>query len=97
MLKSLVDWEKSHKELEKQNKGKESSEETVFPRDSNEYKSTEDSVSNFEKLKAHKSTIEAVIFEVCRSAFLFLSNEHHSRKSYFLVIQFYKYIFSYFR
>lgn len=66
VLKSLVDWEKSHKDLEKQNKGKESSEETVFPRDSNEYKSREDSVSNFEKLKAHKSTIEAVIFEFNR-------------------------------
>ncbi|XP_073128744.1 brefeldin A-inhibited guanine nucleotide-exchange protein 5 [Henckelia pumila] len=66
VLKSLVDWEKSHKELEKQNKGKESFEETVSSRDSDEYKSREDSVSNFEKLKAHKSTIEAVIFEFNR-------------------------------
>ncbi|KAL0382599.1 UNVERIFIED_CONTAM: Brefeldin A-inhibited guanine nucleotide-exchange protein 5 [Sesamum calycinum] len=63
VLKSLVLWEKSHRESEKQNMGKESIEEEVSPRESDESKSREGSPSNFEKLKAHKSTIEAVVTE----------------------------------
>ncbi|KAK4436076.1 Brefeldin A-inhibited guanine nucleotide-exchange protein 5, partial [Sesamum alatum] len=59
-------WEKSHRESEKQNMGKESVEEEVSPRESDESKSREDSPSSFEKLKAHKSTIEAVVTEFNR-------------------------------
>ncbi|XP_020551182.1 brefeldin A-inhibited guanine nucleotide-exchange protein 5 isoform X2 [Sesamum indicum] len=66
VLKSLVLWEKSHRESEKQNTGKESIEEEVSPRESDESKSREGSPSNFEKLKAHKSTIEAVVTEFNR-------------------------------
>lgn len=65
MLKSLVVWEKSHRESDKQNKGKEFSEEEVPSGGSDEVESREDPSSNFEKLKAHKSTIEAVVSEVC--------------------------------
>ncbi|KAL3654009.1 Brefeldin A-inhibited guanine nucleotide-exchange protein 5 [Castilleja foliolosa] len=66
ILKSLVIWEKSHRETVKQNKHKESFEEDVSPRESDESKSREDSPSNFDKLSAHKSTIEAVISEFNR-------------------------------
>ncbi|KAK4380782.1 Brefeldin A-inhibited guanine nucleotide-exchange protein 5 [Sesamum angolense] len=61
VLKSLVIWEKSHRESKKQNQGKESLEVDDSLRD--ESNSKEDSLSNFEKLKAHKSTIEDVISE----------------------------------
>ncbi|KAL0302962.1 UNVERIFIED_CONTAM: Brefeldin A-inhibited guanine nucleotide-exchange protein 5 [Sesamum radiatum] len=61
VLKSLVIWEKSHRESKKQNKGKESLEVDGSLRD--ESSSREDSLSDFEKLKAHKSTIEDVISE----------------------------------
>ncbi|PIN20402.1 Guanine nucleotide exchange factor [Handroanthus impetiginosus] len=66
VLKSLVLWEKSHRESENQNKDKASSEEEVSSRELDESKSREDSASNFEKLKAHKSTIEAVVSEFNR-------------------------------
>lgn len=65
VLKSLVIWEKSHRESDKQNKDKESFEEEASSRGFDESKSREDPSSNFEKLKAHKSTIEAVVSEVC--------------------------------
>lgn len=64
VLKSLVLQEKSHRESEKQDKGKETFEEEISSREFDESMSREDSSSNFEKLKAHKSTIEAVISEV---------------------------------
>ncbi|KAI3470391.1 hypothetical protein Pfo_027054 [Paulownia fortunei] len=66
VLKSLVLWKKSHREAEKQNKGNESFEEEVSSREFDESKSKEDAASNFEKLKAHKSTIEAVVSEFNR-------------------------------
>ena len=64
VLKSLVVWEKSYRESDKQNKGNESFEEDVSTTGSDESKTREDPSSNFEKLKAHKSTIEAVVSEV---------------------------------
>jgi guanine nucleotide-exchange factor len=64
VLKSLVDWEKSHRELENQIKGNQSSEEKVSAKESLEIKNREDITSNFEKAKAHKSTMEAAISEV---------------------------------
>lgn len=64
VIKSLVVWETTHRESQKQNKSSESSEDEVSPIDMDEIKSGEDSPSNFEKLKAHKSTIEAVVSEV---------------------------------
>ncbi len=64
VLKSLVDWEKSHRESENQTKGNQSPEEKVSAKESLEIKSREDITSNFEKAKAHKSTMEAAISEV---------------------------------
>ncbi|KAK4487864.1 hypothetical protein RD792_003601 [Penstemon davidsonii] len=66
VIKSLVVWENSHRESKKQNKGKESADEEVSPMELDETKSGEDSPSNFQRLKAHKSTIEAVVSEFNR-------------------------------
>lgn len=77
MLKSLSAWEKSHRESQKQNSAEESSMKEVSSREVDESKSREDSLSNFEKLKAHKSTIEAVVSEVCEHVLLFLFYELH--------------------
>jgi len=61
VLKSLVDWEQSHKELEKI---KNNQQEGISAGDSSEIRSREDVTSDFEKAKAHKSTLEAAIAEV---------------------------------
>lgn len=66
MLKSLVDWEKSRRESDKQRKDSLSLEEEVSARESDETKGREDLPNNFEKLKAHKSTMEAAISEFNR-------------------------------
>ncbi|XP_065620356.1 brefeldin A-inhibited guanine nucleotide-exchange protein 5 [Quercus suber] len=66
VLKSLVDWEKAHRESEKQTKGSQSPEEKVSVKEGLEIKSREDITSNFEKAKAHKSTMEAAISEFNR-------------------------------
>ncbi|KAK4564844.1 hypothetical protein RGQ29_006776 [Quercus rubra] len=66
VLKSLVDWEKSHRESEKQTKGSQSPEENFSVKEGLEIKSREDITSNFEKAKAHKSTMEAAISEFNR-------------------------------
>ena len=63
MLKSLVDWEKSRRQPERKRGGRQSLEEDSA-RESVEIKSREDVTSNFEKAKAHKSTMEAAISEV---------------------------------
>ncbi|XP_068661146.1 brefeldin A-inhibited guanine nucleotide-exchange protein 5-like isoform X2 [Aristolochia californica] len=63
VLKSLVDWEKSRKEPEKHNSN------IPFPEDdggADELKGREDVASQFEKAKAHKSTLEAAISEFNR-------------------------------
>lgn len=70
VLKSLVIWEKSHRESKKQYKVKVSFDEKVLPKELDESASREDSPSNLANLEAHKSTIEAVISEVCASAIL---------------------------
>ena len=59
VLKSLVDWEKSHRESE--NLKKSILHEGVSTEDSVEIRSREDVTSDFEKAKAHKSTLEAAI------------------------------------
>lgn len=61
VLKSLVDWEKSRRE-EKRMRDMESSEERTTQ--TSEVNNKEALTSNFEKAKAHKSTIEAAIAEV---------------------------------
>ncbi|XAR51125.1 hypothetical protein NMG60_11005668 [Bertholletia excelsa] len=66
VLKSLVDWEKSRREFEKQRKGKQSLEMENLMRESDEAKIREDLSNNFEKAKAHKSTMEAAISEFNR-------------------------------
>lgn len=62
MLKSLVDWERSHRD--KHRKSTQSPEEELSARESVEIKSREDMPNNFERAKAHKSTMEAAISEV---------------------------------
>lgn len=64
VLKSLVDWEKSQRKLDKESNNTTSLDE-VSTRESIEVKGGEDT-SNFEKAKAHKSTMEAVISEFNR-------------------------------
>lgn len=63
VLKSLVDWEKSHRESDKNSKSTHSP-EGASAGESVEVKNRENMTSNFEKAKAHKSTLEAVIAEV---------------------------------
>ncbi|GAB4845824.1 Brefeldin A-inhibited guanine nucleotide-exchange protein 5 [Ancistrocladus abbreviatus] len=65
MLKSLVDWEKSRRELAKQSKGRLSANE-VFSAEESMVGNREDVSSDFEKAKAHKSTLEAAISEFNR-------------------------------
>lgn len=57
LIKSLIDWETARRESQKQSKSKLTVEE------SNEIKIREDSANDFEKVKAHKSTLEAAISE----------------------------------
>ncbi|XP_047330350.1 brefeldin A-inhibited guanine nucleotide-exchange protein 5-like isoform X2 [Impatiens glandulifera] len=65
VLKSLVDWEKSLRESPKQAKGQHSYEE-LSSTESSEADIKEDSPNNFEKAKAHKSTLQAAISEFNR-------------------------------
>ncbi|XP_022754739.1 brefeldin A-inhibited guanine nucleotide-exchange protein 5 isoform X2 [Durio zibethinus] len=65
VLKSLVDWEKSRRQPERKRGGSQSVEED-YARESVEIKIREDVTSNFEKAKAHKSTMEAAISEFNR-------------------------------
>lgn len=67
VLKSLVDWEKSQRDSKKQPGGIQSLEEDSLARGStvpDTSKNKEDVPSQFEKVKAHKSTMEAAISEV---------------------------------
>ncbi|KAL3744597.1 hypothetical protein ACJRO7_013808 [Eucalyptus globulus] len=61
VLKSLVDWEKAHKESKGQNIHDDAS-----YRESLEMNKKEDVPSNFEKAKAHKSSLEAAVSEFNR-------------------------------
>ncbi|XVE97802.1 hypothetical protein REPUB_Repub03eG0050400 [Reevesia pubescens] len=65
VLKSLVDWEKSRRQPERKRAGSQSPEEDMAG-ESVEIKSREEVTSNFEKAKAHKSTMEAAISEFNR-------------------------------
>lgn len=64
VIKSLVDWEKAQRES---GKLKESSEVENSAKESDESKGREDPANNFEKLKAHKSTLEAAVAEFNRN------------------------------
>ncbi|XP_010520510.1 PREDICTED: brefeldin A-inhibited guanine nucleotide-exchange protein 5-like [Tarenaya hassleriana] len=66
VLKSLVDWGKSRREEE--NKSRHAKEDTGSSGEPTETKSRNDVPSNFEKAKAHKSTIEAAISEFNRNS-----------------------------
>ncbi|PIA33204.1 hypothetical protein AQUCO_04200152v1 [Aquilegia coerulea] len=66
VLKSLVDWENSRREFEKQNGNTQFTDEDVSTRESNDLRNREEGPSNFEKVKAHKSTIEAAVSEFNR-------------------------------
>ncbi|XP_058108815.1 brefeldin A-inhibited guanine nucleotide-exchange protein 5 [Magnolia sinica] len=69
VLKSLADWEKSWRESEKQSSSSQSLEVEVSERESiafDESKGKQDMPSQFEKAKAHKSTMEAAISEFNR-------------------------------
>ncbi|XP_031256027.1 brefeldin A-inhibited guanine nucleotide-exchange protein 5 isoform X3 [Pistacia vera] len=63
VLKSLVDWEKSRRESEENSPNSHSLAEEVNAKESVQIKSREDMSDNFEKAKAHKSTMEAAISE----------------------------------
>ncbi|CAI9090751.1 OLC1v1025581C1 [Oldenlandia corymbosa var. corymbosa] len=63
VIKSLVEWEKAQRESEKH---KQIPEVETSAKDFNELRSREDAPSNFEKLKAHKSTLEAAVAEFNR-------------------------------
>lgn len=66
VLKSLVDWEKSQRDSKKQTSGIQSLEDDALARGSTvpDTSKNEDVPSQFEKAKAHKSTMEAAISEV---------------------------------
>lgn len=64
VLKSLVDWEMSRGESYNQSKNAQSLEGDASDRESVDVKSRQDMTTNFEKAKAHKSTLEAAISEV---------------------------------
>ncbi|KAG2691211.1 hypothetical protein I3843_08G000100 [Carya illinoinensis] len=66
VLKSLVEWEKLYRESEKQINETQSPEEKFSVKESLEIKSKDVITSNFEKAKAHKSTMEAAISEFNR-------------------------------
>ncbi|KAG2293006.1 hypothetical protein Bca52824_039675 [Brassica carinata] len=66
VLKSLVDWEKIRREAE--NSTRHVNEDSDSAREPVETKSREDVPSNFEKAKAHKSTMEAAISEFNRNS-----------------------------
>ncbi|CAL9247916.1 unnamed protein product [Arabidopsis halleri] len=66
VLKSLVDWEKIRREAE--NSTRNANEDSASAGEPIETKSREDIPSNFEKAKAHKSTMEAAISEFNRNS-----------------------------
>jgi guanine nucleotide-exchange factor len=66
VLKSLVDWEKIRREAE--NSTRNANEDSASTGEPIETKSREDVPSNFEKAKAHKSTMEAAISEFNRNS-----------------------------
>ncbi|KAL9444940.1 hypothetical protein AB3S75_018020 [Citrus x aurantiifolia] len=66
VLKSLVEWERSCRETKKKNENSLSLAEEVNAKESVEIKSRDDVPDNFEKAKAHKSTMEAAISEFNR-------------------------------
>ncbi|CAE6074869.1 unnamed protein product [Arabidopsis arenosa] len=66
VLKSLVDWEKIRREAE--NSTRNANEDSASAGEPIETKSREDVPSNFEKAKAHKSTMEAAISEFNRNS-----------------------------
>ncbi|RWR76137.1 brefeldin A-inhibited guanine nucleotide-exchange protein 5 isoform X1 [Cinnamomum micranthum f. kanehirae] len=69
VLKSLVDWEKSQRDSKKQTSGIQSLEDDALARGSTvpDTSKNEDVPSQFEKAKAHKSTMEAAISEFNRN------------------------------
>ncbi|KAI4380307.1 hypothetical protein MLD38_006512 [Melastoma candidum] len=66
VLKSLVDWEKAHRDSERQIIDAPSATEDVFDRVPSDGKKKEDIPSDFEKAKAHKSSLEAAASEFNR-------------------------------
>ncbi|XP_024177635.1 brefeldin A-inhibited guanine nucleotide-exchange protein 5 isoform X2 [Rosa chinensis] len=66
VLKSLVDWEKSRGESDSHSKNTRSLEGDASAKESVDVKSRQDTTTNFEKAKAHKSTLEAAISEFNR-------------------------------
>lgn len=64
VLKSLVDWEKSRGESDNQSKNAQSLEGEASAKEPVDVKSRQETTTNFEKAKAHKSTLEAAISEV---------------------------------
>lgn len=66
LLKSLIDWETTRRESEKRSQSKQNVDGDVLSGESNEIKSRENSLNDFEKAKAHKITLEAAVSEFNR-------------------------------
>ncbi|KAL9687797.1 hypothetical protein QQ045_032204 [Rhodiola kirilowii] len=66
VLNSLIDWEKSVKEKRKQSKSSQPIGVEVSSMDSADTNNSDDMLGNFEKEKAHKSTLESAILEFNR-------------------------------
>ncbi|KAJ0966984.1 hypothetical protein J5N97_023901 [Dioscorea zingiberensis] len=66
VLKSLVDWEKLRRESRKHGNITQSLEEKAFTQEPDDLKNREDGSNQFQKAKAHKSTMEAAISEFNR-------------------------------
>lgn len=66
VLKSLVDWEKLRGESKKHGNITKSPAEKAFAQESDELKNREDGPNQFQKAKAHKSTMEAAMSEVTK-------------------------------
>jgi guanine nucleotide-exchange factor len=76
ILKSLADWEQLRRDSSKQGSIVESHEEDASRRlTTDEMKNQEDGRNQFERAKAHKSTMEAAISEVGVSAGFITTSE----------------------
>lgn len=83
VLKSLVDWEKLRRESEQNSLKSQSLAEEVSAKESVQIKSREDMSDNFEKAKAHKSTMEAAISEVIHVVYVHKRTWHDVFVPYF--------------
>lgn len=99
MLKSLVDWEKLRTDSVKHGNIVQSLEDEVLAREtpSSDESKKEDVTSQFEKAKAHKSTMEAAISEVYKDDICLLNIQEEKKKlnwSFFVHFYFWRITFN---